>query len=270
MSDEDIRRVRRILTSHPEAPAAVEPRQVERFQRALSGSRRAVTSPLDALLHAPSSPSEPAASATPAPHPMDAGPAGGVGGATTMASAGRSPGMSLLPVALAALAGARRHGSATSARGTRQNATEDAARDAFRQALEEPAAVAAAVPARATSGTAGSSLAPAVETPPLPLQPMLTWNALPEDWEHTLVDTVAELCRASDPAFHSWTVKVPLDPEALPHTELRLSFSPHHLRLRFSTQSTLSQALVSAHQDQLCGLLRDALPTARDIDIDLT
>lgn len=108
-----------------------------------------------------------------------------------------------------------------------------------------------------------------VTAPPMPL-PHVAWTPLPEGWERELADTVATLCRSSEPNFHSWTIQVPVDAETLPHTELRLTFSPHHLTLRFSTQSTRSLALISAHQSQLRALLVRALPGDRHIEIDIT
>jgi len=108
-----------------------------------------------------------------------------------------------------------------------------------------------------------------VTAPPIPL-PHVAWTPLPEGWERELADTVATLCRSSEPNFHSWTIQVPVDAETLPYTELRLTFSPHHLALRFSTQSTRSLALISAHQSQLRALLVRALPGDRHIEIDIT
>lgn len=94
--------------------------------------------------------------------------------------------------------------------------------------------------------------------------------ALPDAWAQGVADTVVTLCTSSDPSFHSWTIQVPIDSAALPHTELRMTFSRHHLLLRFSTQSTQSYALISAHQSQLQRLLRSDLPGDRHIDIELT
>jgi|GEM_PF-6000155 len=90
------------------------------------------------------------------------------------------------------------------------------------------------------------------------------------DWSSGVADTVTALCQASEPSFHSWTIQVPLDSAALPHTELRMTFSRHHLLLRFSTQSTQSFTLISAHQSRLRELLAQALPGDRHIDIELT
>lgn len=104
--------------------------------------------------------------------------------------------------------------------------------------------------------------------PPVGAAPSAT--DLSGDWANGLADTVLTLCTGSDPAFHSWTIQVPIDSAALPHTELRMTFSRHHLLLRFSTQSTQSYALISAHQSQLHRLLSRDLPGDRHIDIELT
>ncbi|SEK24599.1 Type III secretion protein (HpaP) [Roseateles sp. YR242] len=108
-----------------------------------------------------------------------------------------------------------------------------------------------------------------VVPPPMPVAPVM--ETLPPDaWADGVAHTVAALCHGSEPSFHSWTIQVPLDGEALPHTELRMTFSRHHLQLRFSTASTRSFHLISAHQAQLRALLVRALPGDRHIDIELT
>lgn len=131
-----------------------------------------------------------------------------------------------------------------------------------------------ASPGAAPTATPAPSLNPhAVEIPPqvMPTAGVATSPAeLPNDWANSLADTVLALCTGSDPAFHSWTIQVPIDSAALPHTELRMTFSRHHLLLRFSTQSTQSYALISAHQSQLNRLLSRDLPGDRHIDIELT
>jgi type III secretion control protein HpaP len=263
MSDEEIRRIRRLVVADPQIPPLpVDARQVERFHRALGAVRRA-TSSTDAAQDTPASapplpppPSEPAApprhEATHASIAAAASPSRErtdrterqerkeSGAPARRKESSRHDGALLVdghrprsPVLAAAEAGAREAGEAREA-----DADQDLALDT-------------------------------VTAPPMPI-PHVAWTPLPEGWERELADTVATLCRSSEPNFHSWTIQVPVDAETLPHTELRLSFSPHQLTLRFSTQSTRSLALISAHQSQLRALLVRALPGDRHIEIDIT
>jgi len=91
-----------------------------------------------------------------------------------------------------------------------------------------------------------------------------------DDWTGSLAAMVASLCLQSDPAFESWSIVVPLDPRVLPETELRLSLSRHRLSLRFHTQSAHSLQLVCTHRSSLLRLIEQAMPSNRDIDIDVT
>jgi len=91
-----------------------------------------------------------------------------------------------------------------------------------------------------------------------------------DDWTGSLAAMVASLCLQSDPAFESWSIVVPLDPRVLPETELRLSLSRHRLSVRFHTQSAHSLQLVFAHRSSLLRLIEQAMPSNRDIDIDVT
>lgn len=239
MTDEELRRIRRIVAGDPQQPPPplpVDPRHAERFQRALGTVRRA-TMPMESVIASPAVPASPAAAA---------------------ASASTAP-----AAVMEAPAPPRRKDAA---RAEKTPATE--ARSAH-----PPIQAARSVQARETAfaETAAEAAMPdeAVVVPDMPI-PVVAWTPLPEGWETSVADTVASLCRGSDPAFHSWTIQVPLDGDALPHTELRLTFSPHHLLLRFSTQSTRSLALISARQSQLRDLLSRALPDQRHIDIDIT
>ena len=258
MSDEEIRRIRRLVVADPQMPPPADARQAERFHRALGAVRRA-TSSTDAGPEAPASttpPPEPAASPRPeAAHASVAAVASPSreraerterqerkesGSPARRKESPRHDGALLLdghrprpPVLAAAEAGAREAGEAQEA-----DTDQDLALDT-------------------------------VTAPPMPI-PHVAWTPLPEGWERELADTVATLCRSSEPNFHSWTIQVPVDAETLPHTELRLSFSPHQLTLRFSTQSTRSLAQISAHQSQLRALLVRALPGDRHIEIDIT
>lgn len=87
-----------------------------------------------------------------------------------------------------------------------------------------------------------------------------------------LVETARQiewLCARTDPAFQTWSVTVPMDPETLPETELGLSLSHFSLTLRFRTRSEHSAVLVSKHRSQLQALLEKLPALPQNIDIDL-
>jgi hypothetical protein len=88
-------------------------------------------------------------------------------------------------------------------------------------------------------------------------------------WLGDIVEQVTSLTAGSDARFQHWAITVPLDPQALPDCELRLSLSPGTMALRFRTGSSESAALVSRHRDALRARL-EALPSSPPaIDIDL-
>lgn len=266
MNDEEIRRIRRLVVADPQIPPLplpVDPRQAERFHRALGAVRRA-TSATDA------SPETPAAAPPPAPE---------------QAPPSRHEAMHAPVVAVALPSRERSDRTERNDRNDRKESGSPSRRkDASRNDAvllvdghrpRPPVIAAAEAGAREASeaqeaeAEQDAALDQAVTAPPMPI-PHVAWTPLPEGWERELTDTVATLCRSSEPNFHSWTIQVPVDAETLPHTELRLSFSPHQLTLRFSTQSTRSLALISAHQSQLRALLVRALPGDRHIEIDIT
>ncbi len=145
--------------------------------------------------------------------------------------------------------------------------------DGDEDALPTVEAADTAASSAATAASGPDLAAQAIAIPPLSMLPVgapAPPAELSGDWANGLADTVLTLCTGSDPNFHSWTIQVPIDSAALPHTELRMTFSRHHLLLRFSTQSTQSYALISAHQSQLHRLLIRDLPGDRHIDIELT
>jgi hypothetical protein len=82
--------------------------------------------------------------------------------------------------------------------------------------------------------------------------------------------TVCEVYDHADGAFENWTVLVPVDPEVLPETELRMTLTPHRLSLRFNIQSSLSHALVLQNQPRLQRMLQRVFTPQRDVDIELT
>nr|WP_297524087.1 type III secretion HpaP family protein [uncultured Roseateles sp.] len=260
MSDEEIRRIRRLLIADPQIPPLpVDARQAERFHRALGAVRRA-TSSTEATPESPALPPPPEQAPPPRHEAMHA------------------------PVAAVAVPSRERPDRTDRAdRADRKESgspsrKKDASRNDGALLIDghrpQPPVIAMAEAGAREAGEAqeagpDTALDQTVIAPPMPI-PHVAWTPLPEGWERELADTVASLCRSSEPNFHSWTIQVPVDAENLPHTELRLTFSPHHLTLRFSTQSTRSLALISAHQSQLRALLVRALPGDRHIEIDIT
>jgi hypothetical protein len=91
-----------------------------------------------------------------------------------------------------------------------------------------------------------------------------------QHWPDDVVATTALLCQRAGDQFTGWRVAVPLDPEALPETELWLEASPQRLSLRFRTLSAWSVRLILAHQDRLVGLLRQRLGASRVVDVEIT
>jgi type III secretion control protein HpaP len=213
MSDEDIRRVRRVIEGAPPPTAArpaLETRQAERFQRALVSPRR-----------------------------FEPEPRGEIRG--DLVAGGEEP-------------------------------QSEGAADASPRIDERrpPPPVQAATAVVAASDEPETATTPAVDAPHIPWPPAIAWLPLPQGWDAALVDTVATLCRRADPSFVGFSVTVPMNLETLPHTELRLTLSPHYLQLRFQTQSTRSHDLVLRHLGPLRAMLAQALPDSRHIDIELT
>ncbi|WP_431257351.1 type III secretion HpaP family protein [Roseateles chitinivorans] len=258
MSDEEIRRIRRLVVGDPQIPPPLpDLRQAERFHRALGAVRR-VASANDAA------PESATAAAVPPPEPVP--PPRQEGTHPSPASAAAPPSRER----------AERHERKDTSPSSRKRdpSRPEGALVVDGHRPRPPVLAAAEAGAREASeaqeADADQDVAlDTVTAPPMPI-PHVAWTPLPEGWERELADTVATLCRSSEPNFHSWTIQVPVDAETLPHTELRLSFSPHQLTLRFSTQSTRSLALISAHQSQLRALLVRALPGDRHIEIDIT
>lgn len=89
-------------------------------------------------------------------------------------------------------------------------------------------------------------------------------------WVGALADSIAETCAGTDVAFSSWSVVLPLDPEVLPETTLRIDFSPNRLLLRFCTQSIDSLNLISDSSNELVNLITVRLPNFGNIEVELT
>ncbi|MDR7149946.1 hypothetical protein J2W49_001901 [Hydrogenophaga palleronii] len=99
----------------------------------------------------------------------------------------------------------------------------------------------------------------------------LVVSALPQDpWPQQMAQTIATLCARAEPSFVNWTVTLPMDPQGLPQTDLRLSLSQHWLSLRFITQSPQSHHLVCAHRDRLLEELERLPQLPHGIDIEVT
>ena len=88
-------------------------------------------------------------------------------------------------------------------------------------------------------------------------------------WLGDIVQQISQLSEGGDARFQHWSITVPLDPQALPDCELRMTLSPGALALRFRTGSQQSAALVCRHREKLRAQL-EALPSSPPaIDIDL-
>ena len=88
-------------------------------------------------------------------------------------------------------------------------------------------------------------------------------------WPEQMAKMIAALCTRADPAFVTWTVTVPMDPQVLPDTELRLHLSPHWLSLRFATQSQRAARLISLHRPRLQSQLEHMANLPHGIDIEV-
>lgn len=89
-------------------------------------------------------------------------------------------------------------------------------------------------------------------------------------WTEDTAQKIATLCNRADASFAYWSVTLPMDPQALPETDLVLSLSPYGLSLRFRTQSALSSRLIDAHKPRLRALLGRTRGLPQDIDIEVT
>lgn len=94
---------------------------------------------------------------------------------------------------------------------------------------------------------------------------------LPQDpWPERMAQTIANLCARTAPSFVNWTVTLPMDPQVLPETDLRLSLSQHWLSLRFITQSPQSHRLVCRYRQGLLEQLERLPNLPHGIDIEVT
>lgn len=94
---------------------------------------------------------------------------------------------------------------------------------------------------------------------------------LPQDpWPEQMAQTIADLCARAAPSFVNWTVTLPMDPQVLPETDLRLSLSQHWLSLRFITQSPRSHHLVCRYRQSLLEQLERLPQLPHGIDIEVT
>jgi flagellar hook-length control protein FliK len=91
-----------------------------------------------------------------------------------------------------------------------------------------------------------------------------------DPWPQQMAQTIAALCARAEPAFVNWTVTLPMDPQVLPQTDLRLSLSQHWLSLRFITQSPQAHHLVCSHRHRLIEQLERLPQLPHGIDIEVT
>jgi hypothetical protein len=89
-----------------------------------------------------------------------------------------------------------------------------------------------------------------------------------EAWFKELAQGVGAM-RHRSRSFESWSIHLPMDPEVLPDTELRIRASLERMSLRFFTQSPESVRLISEHSPVLQRSLEDTLEMKGQIDIDL-
>lgn len=91
-----------------------------------------------------------------------------------------------------------------------------------------------------------------------------------DPWPQQMAETIANLCARAAPSFVNWTVTLPMDPQVLPETDLRLSLSQHWLSLRFITQSPHSYHLVCRYRQGLLEQLERLPNLPHGIDIEVT
>jgi flagellar hook-length control protein FliK len=91
-----------------------------------------------------------------------------------------------------------------------------------------------------------------------------------DPWPQQMAQTIAALCARAEPSFVNWTVTLPMDPQVLPQTDLRLSLSQHWLSLRFITQSPQAHHLVCSHRHRLIEQLERLPQLPHGIDIEVT
>jgi type III secretion control protein HpaP len=84
-----------------------------------------------------------------------------------------------------------------------------------------------------------------------------------------LAHRVAALCTENEEGPETWSITLPIDPETLPETVLRIQASHGCMKFRFSTQSSKSVRVISQHMPALVSLLENALHTHGQIDVDL-
>jgi hypothetical protein len=180
--------------------------------------------------------------------------------------------------------------------GPRRAEAEPQARGAAAPQAREPVPPAGAGAVRASAALAeavglmpllepdeAGAVAPpaAVEDTPLPADTPREPPAVPagpgetagseaaEGWADRMARMVATLCSRADPVFVTWTVTVPMDPDTLPQTELRLHMAPHWLSLRFASESPRAVQLILAHRERLVALLRRAGGVPHEVDVEV-
>lgn len=100
--------------------------------------------------------------------------------------------------------------------------------------------------------------------------PALTSEVPSDPWPSQMARTIASVCTRAAPAFTNWSVTLPMDPQVLPETELRLSLSQHWLSLRFATQSQSDHHLVCRYRQRLLEELERLPNLPQGIDIEVT
>lgn len=89
------------------------------------------------------------------------------------------------------------------------------------------------------------------------------------DWQGQVVDDVLRLTRRASSSMQNWTITLPLRPDVLPDSLLRIEAWPHSLSLRFATNSPISHGRIHAHRHRLEALLSQRLNRRYQIDVDV-
>lgn len=123
-------------------------------------------------------------------------------------------------------------------------------------------------PGRETAAPRDEARSPEPRPQPPAIEPVAATDT--GRWTEDAAQKIATLCNRADASFAHWSVTLPMDPQALPETDLVLSLSPYGLSLRFRTQSALSSRLIDMHKPRLQALLGRTRGLPQDIAIEVT
>ncbi len=86
---------------------------------------------------------------------------------------------------------------------------------------------------------------------------------------HDIASRIAAMVNPASGGPETWFVTLPMDPQALPETVLRIAASRAWMRLRFSTHSGGTVRILMAHMPALARMLEHRLRMPGQIDVDL-